>query len=129
MLRSDNAEDSLEGMRILLVEDDPLICLDLETSLVELGALVTSASDVARAVQAIADEALDFAILDFELRAETSEPIAVAARARKLPFLFLSGYGEQDARFERWPGIHILVKPLSVATITRGIWDVLRARD
>ena len=128
MLRSDNAGESLEGMRILLVEDDPLICLDLEASLVELGALVTSATDVSAALQAIADKALDFAILDFELGRETSEPIAAAAKARNLPFLFLSGYGEQDVRFGRWPGIQVLVKPLTAATIARGIWNVLPAR-
>ena len=40
---TDNAGESLRGLRILLVEDDPLIRLDLETSLAEFGAIVTAA--------------------------------------------------------------------------------------
>lgn len=123
-----NAGEFLRGLRILLVEDDPLIRLDLETSLTELGAIVTAAPDVGRALEALAASALDFAVLDFELGAETSEPIAKAAQARSVPFLYLSGYSEHDERFSRWPGIPILAKPLSAARIAHGIKDALKAR-
>ena len=47
MSGADNVGETLRGLRILLVEDDPLICLDLETSLEEFGAIVTAASSVA----------------------------------------------------------------------------------
>jgi CheY-like chemotaxis protein len=125
MSAPDDAGDFLRGLRILLVEDDPLICLDLETSLAELGAMVTAASNVDKALQALDAAALDFAVLDFELGAETSEPIAKAAQARNVPFLFLSGYSEHDERFSRWPGIRVLAKPLSAARIARGIEEAL----
>src|SRR5262245_34929255 len=124
----DNADETLRGLRILLVEDDPLICLDLETSLVDLGAIVTAASSVAAAFAALAIAMPDFAVLDFELGAETSEPVAEVVRARDVPFLYLSGYREHDERFSRWPGISVLAKPLSVARIARGIEDVMRRR-
>src|SRR5262245_39017399 len=90
---------SLEGWRILLVEDDPLILLDLDTSLTELGAVVTATTDGTTALELVGATPLDFAVLDFELGAQTSEPIAVAAQAAGLPFLFLSGYSENDERF------------------------------
>jgi CheY-like chemotaxis protein len=126
MSSADNA--FLQGLRILLVEDDPLIRLDLEESLAELGAIVTAASNVPDALTLIAATTLDFAVLDFELGAETSEPIAHAARARNLPFLYLSGYSEQDARFHGWPAIRVLAKPLSATTVARAIQEVVGER-
>jgi CheY-like chemotaxis protein len=125
MPKKDNAWESLRGRRILLVEDDPLICLDLEASLAELGAIVTAASNVSAALKIVAASMLDFAVLDFELGPETSEPIANAAKARNVPFLYLSGYSENDARFHNWPGVLVLVKPLSAITIAQGIQEVM----
>jgi DNA-binding response OmpR family regulator len=124
----DDAEETLRGLRILLVEDDPLICLDLETSLIDLGAVVTAASSVETAFAALSIAMPDVAVLDFELGAESSEPIAEVVRARKVPFLYLSGYSEHDGRFGRWSGIPILTKPLSAAQLARGIRDILKAR-
>jgi CheY-like chemotaxis protein len=125
---TDNAGDALRGLRILLVEDDPLICLDLETSLAEFGAIVTAVSNVASAFAALAIAMPDIAVLDFELGVETSEPIAEIVQARRVPFLYLSGYSEHDDHFSRWPEIRVLAKPLSAVTIARAIEDVLKAR-
>ena len=128
MSAADNTDEPLRGLRILLVEDDPLICLDLETSLAEFGAIVTAVSNVASAFAALSIAMPDIAVLDFELGAETSEPIAEVVQARKIPFLYLSGHSEHDERFGRWRGIRVLAKPLSAARIARGIQDVLEAR-
>jgi CheY-like chemotaxis protein len=128
MSAPDNTGEFLRGLRILLVEDDPLIRIDLETSLAELGAIVTAVSDVRKALTALEASKLDFAVLDFELSAETSEPVADAARVRNIPFLYLSGYSEHDERFSRWPGIRVLAKPLSAARIAHGIRDVMEDR-
>ena len=103
MSGADNAGESLRGLRILLVEDDPLICLDLETSLEEFGAIVTAATNVAAAFAALAIAMPDIAVLDFELGLETSESIAEVVQARNVPFVFLSGHSEHDERFSRWP--------------------------
>jgi DNA-binding response OmpR family regulator len=128
MSSMDDAEETLRGLRILLVEDDPLICLDLETSLADFGAVVAAASSVGSAFAALSAAMPDVAVLDFELGAETSEPVAEVVRARNVPFLFLSGYSEHDGRFSRWPGIPILTKPLSAAQLARGIRDILKSR-
>jgi DNA-binding response OmpR family regulator len=125
MSNADDAWELLRGLRILLVEDDPLICLDLEVSLSELGATVTAAADVATALKIVAAAALDFAVLDFELGAETSAPIARVATTRNVPFLYLSGYGEHDERFVDWPGIAVLAKPISAVTVARRVREIL----
>lgn len=123
-----DARESLRGLRILLVEDDPLISLDLEVSLSELGAIVTPASSVPVALKIVAAAPLDFAVLDFELGTLTSEPIALAATERNVPFLYLSGYSERDERFARWPGIDVLVKPISALALARRIRGTLARR-
>lgn len=128
MSDTETACGSLRGLRILLVEDDPLICLDLESSLAEFGAAVAAASNAAAALQIVAASALDFAVLDFELGSETSEPIAKAAQARQMPFLYLSGYSERDERFRSWPGIDVLVKPISAVTIAQRIREIVGER-
>ena len=128
MSGADNAGESLRGLRILLVEDDPLICLDLKTSLEEFGAIVTAASNVTAAFEALAIALPDFAVLDFELGAETSESVAEVVQARNVPFVYLSGHSEHDERFSRWAGTRVLAKPLSAARIARAIEDMLKAR-
>lgn len=128
MSAMDTASESLQGLRILVVEDDPLICLDLESSLSDLGAMVAAATNVAAALQIVAATALDFAVLDFELGLETSEPIAQAAQQRQIPFLYLSGYSEQDQRFDRWRGVDVLVKPISAIAVARHIRGLVGAK-
>jgi CheY-like chemotaxis protein len=125
MSDTDTASEPLRGLRILLVEDHPLICLDLESGLSDLGAVVAAATNVTAALQIMAATTLDFAVLDFELGTETSEAVALAARERQVPFLYLSGYSEKDERFGRWPDVSVLVKPISAVTIARHIREML----
>lgn len=120
-----STQTPLTGLSILLLEDDPLIRLDLETSLEDLGAVVLSASDLDSALTYINGALPDFAVLDFELGGETSEPVAALAQQNGVPFVFLSGYGEHDGHFARWAGIEILVKPISVVTVAHAIKRLL----
>lgn len=128
MHQTDDAPVSLQQLRVLLVEDDPLICIDLETSLSDLGAVVAAATNLAKGLEILRTTKLDVAVLDFDLGAETSEPIARAAAERGVPFLYLSGYSERDARFLGWPGIDVLVKPISATAIAECIRELLNRR-
>jgi CheY-like chemotaxis protein len=79
--------------RVLLVEDNTLIALDTEESLYGLGVArvdVAGSSDAALAL--IEAEPPECALLDFNLGAETSEPVAHALFARGIPFAFATGY-------------------------------------
>jgi two-component SAPR family response regulator len=125
MSGADDTRGPLQGVRVLLLEDDPLIRLDLEVSLSELGASVMAASSVASALKLLAVPELDFAVLDFELGAETSEQVAAAAKDLNIPFVFLSGYSKHDGRFSEWPDVEVLVKPISAEAIARHIRDHL----
>jgi len=83
----------LSGRRILVVEDERLIALDIRNFLQGYGCAVLGPVSTTAAALALIDEQLpDAAILDVHLGAETSEPVAEALRAHGRPFLVLSAF-------------------------------------
>ena len=79
---------------VLIVEDDPIIALDFEDTIVGFGVkAVRTAGNVARALDLIADRAPDFALLDVSLTREKSFAIAERLDALAIPFAFVTGYG------------------------------------
>ncbi|APO77933.1 response regulator CheY-like domain-containing protein (plasmid) [Rhizobium etli 8C-3] len=85
--------DELCGRRILVVEDERLIALDIQDILERWGCIVVGPVATATAALAlIADECPDSAILDVHLDGESSEPVAVALQASGRSFLVMSAY-------------------------------------
>lgn len=81
---------------VLLVEDDPIIALDFEDTILGLGVnTVRTAASVARALKMIADRAPDFALLDVGLVREKSFAIAERLDALNIPFAFVTGYAAE----------------------------------
>jgi CheY-like chemotaxis protein len=79
---------------VLIVEDDPIIALDFEDTILGFGVKqVRTAPSVAKALKMIADRAPDFALLDVGLVREKSFAIAERLEALKIPFVFVTGYG------------------------------------
>jgi DNA-binding NtrC family response regulator len=87
---------SSDGMPddVLIVEDDPIIALDFEYTILGFGVkAVRTAGNVAQALDLNADRAPDFALLDVGLIREKSFAIAARLDELKIPFVFISGYG------------------------------------
>lgn len=85
----------LEGLTVLLVEDNLIVALESEELLRSLGAnAVYTASTVLAASNIIKTETLHFAVLDINLGGESSLDFALQVRALEIPFIFASGYGE-----------------------------------
>jgi CheY-like chemotaxis protein len=79
---------------VLIVEDDPIIALDLEDTILGFGvSTVRTAGNVTRALAMIADRVPDFALLDVGLIREKSFAIAEKLAALDVPFVFVTGYG------------------------------------
>ncbi len=85
---------ALTGRRILLVEDDYFIAVDLKTWFEEGGAEVLGpVPSVHEALALIArTSGIDAAVLDINLQDELVYPVADALHARGVPFLFATGY-------------------------------------
>ena len=80
--------------RILVVEDEAMIAMQLEDFLTALGHSVEAiATRMDRAVLLATDIDIDFAILDVNVAGTQSFPVADILRHRGISFMFATGYG------------------------------------
>src|SRR5499433_3323029 len=81
---------------VLIVEDDPIIALDFEDTILGFGvSTVRTAGNVAAALGMIAERVPDFALLDVGLAREKSFAVAERLAALNIPFAFVTGYGAE----------------------------------
>jgi DNA-binding response OmpR family regulator len=86
----------LTRKRILVVEDDYLVAMDIARALERAGAeVIGPAPAVEAALDALARSMPDGAILDINLGGEMAFPVADALMARGVPFIFATGYDAQ----------------------------------
>lgn len=84
--------------RILIVEDEIIIGLDLAEQLTEAGFVVVGIATTAEQGLDLLDrEGCDAAILDVNLGDHTSQPVAQQLAAKRLPFVVLTGYTVEQA--------------------------------
>lgn len=116
--------------RVLVIEDDGLIALDISDTLDELGYVVVGPMrTVESALTTIDNEVVDVALLDVNLRnGETSYPIAEVLSQRGVPFAFLTGYGEADldGSFRDRP---VISKPIDEKTLSETLRKLLPTRS
>ena len=116
----------IPGGTVMLVEDSLIIAMDAEDILLRLGAEhVTTIASVAQGLAELATGTPDLAILDINLGAETSLPIADRLRAAAVPFLFATGYGEQVRLPEAHGAAPVLQKPYTIESVARAIGALL----
>jgi DNA-binding response OmpR family regulator len=106
--------------RILIVEDDALIAMDLEDELTDRGFDPVSAATIAHAQQVLESEPLMFVVLDMHLRSETTFEFARELQERGVAFLFLSG-NDRSSLPEDLQSSKILEKPVHYDTLVEMI--------
>src|ERR1043165_1618215 len=89
-------EKKKAGRRILLVEDEVLICLLIETILPAAGYEVAVANTIDEAMNMIDGAPLAAAILDLNLKGRKVYPVAEKLAALNIPFIFATGGGGKD---------------------------------
>ena len=100
----------LLGLRILVVEDDAIIALDIAGTLADAGATVIGpVYRVARALDLLETSAIDIAVLDYRLESETISPVADRLSTQGIPYLFYTSSRSQVEQAH--PGVPILDKP------------------
>jgi DNA-binding response OmpR family regulator len=109
-------------MRVLVVEDEPLLSMLLEENVTELGHEVAgTAATVDQALALLDDVEVELALLDFSLGHQTtSVPIAVRLRESGIPFLYLSGHRSLVEEGEI-PPAPLLTKPFSLEQLDAAI--------
>ena len=85
----------ITGKRILIVEDEPLVALQLQADLEHAGLLVIGpVGNLAQGMAAATSEDFDAALVDVSLGQEISAPIADQLLLRRIPFAFATGYAD-----------------------------------
>ena len=116
---------SLKGQRVLIVEDEPLIAMELSELLVDAGITVASvAGTIAEARRAVKEGGFDAALLDGNLAGEPVDEIAAALAAKGIPFVFVTGYGRESVpvAFRSAP---ILTKPFTDKQLMSSLGSLL----
>ena len=111
------------NMTVLVVEDEPIVAMHTEDLLTDLGfKTVVVAGGVNRAFKALAATPVDVAVLDVNLNGEKSFPIAEHLAQRSIPFLFATGYSDQETPF---PDAVMINKPFTSVDLESGIRTIL----
>ena len=116
----------LRGLRILVVEDEFLVSLDLEAMVQELGGEVVGPLGSLERAEAVAREAaLDLALLDVNVGGQLVTPVADALAARAIPFVFCTGYDAASLP-ARHAAVPILMKPCQAHELKNALLGALR---
>lgn len=100
--------------KCLVVEDDPIILLDLAETLKDFGwRHVLGVSTLEAAKQIIAESEIRFALLDFDLGGSNTVPLAEELAAKGIPAMFLTAYGNSISLPEGLAHMRVLGKPFS----------------
>ncbi|MHA6344610.1 HWE histidine kinase domain-containing protein [Roseivivax sp. CAU 1761] len=103
---------ALEGLRVLLVEDEHLVGRETAAALRSGGMTVFGPlPSVEQALKVAVAEDFDAAVLDVNLGGERVWPVARAVRARGIPVLFATGYTESIGMLPEFTGTPWLEKP------------------
>jgi DNA-binding response OmpR family regulator len=108
----------LAGCRILLMEDEFLIALEIADALSEAGAEVSGPHvTLSAAEEAAQTEAADLAVLDIDLKGEEVFPAARHLRQRGIPFIFYTGQPEREILRTEFRDVPVCVKPCQPARL------------
>jgi CheY-like chemotaxis protein len=119
--------DKLEGLRVLVVEDEMMVSMLIEDMLAELGCEVVGPASRLDEALAIAKEAeLDCAVLDVNLGGQPIFPLADLLRERGRPFAFATGYGDAGLR-DVDKGSPVLQKPFREGDLARVLGELRAA--
>ena len=119
---------ALNGLRILVVEDEPIIALHMAQTLAEAGAKVIGpAPTVARALHLLDCSQVDAAVVDYRLEGETASLLAHRLAAMSVPFFFHTSSGNNPGLIH--PGVPIVNKPSRPEQLVKAVCDLTRRTE
>ena len=116
---------SLRGCSILVVEDEPLIAMDITTALEKAGAHATTTTTVRHALILAEHDGLSAAIMDHSLGDGEITQLRARLKARGIPYVIYSGYGPVEGASEN--SVYIS-KPVSMDVLMSAVEGLLLGR-
>ena len=116
----------LAGKRVLIVEDDNILAITLAEEFAAEGAeVIGPAATVTDALDVIARNDLDGAIVDINLRGKAAFPVADALADRHIPFVFATGYLVAGHIPVRHADVRRFEKPTAPGVICRALEEAM----
>jgi two-component SAPR family response regulator len=117
---------SLDRIRILIVEDNFVVANALKYLIDGYGGSVAAmVPTLERAFEVLAAEPIDIAVLDIDLNGTSVVPLAEHLRAQRVPFVFLTGYGDEALLPEPLRGHPRFDKPVEAERLVRGMLELV----
>jgi two-component SAPR family response regulator len=121
---------SLQGARILIVEDEVLLAMDLADRLKREGCdVIGPASREAKALAILERDRPDGVVLDLNLDGKLPIDLAKALIARQIPFVIVTGYGNRQFDVPALQQAPRLNKPVKTEALVRALSDLVHAVD
>ena len=118
---TNSAKRFLDGLCVLVVEDEAIISFLLEDMLLDLGAAdVRHAGNLVAALSYLEGHTPDLAVLDVNLGGERVYPVAEKLAAKGVHFIFTTGYGKSGLD-PRWTERPVVQKPFNVEAMTEAL--------
>ena len=123
--RPTNSERSfLRGCSILIVEDEPLIALDLHAALYAAGAGIIAATNAKEGLRLISRNDISAAVIDIRLGNQDSLEVCQALFHHRVPFLFYTAHADADL-LKAWTEVPVLLKPAPSWEIAARIGELI----
>lgn len=118
----------LSNRRILIVEDESLVAMLLETILEDMGCVtvgpIANIDDALALLASDEAETLDGALLDVNVAGREVFPVADVLKARGVPFVFSTGYG-QGGLPDEWRTHATIQKPFTESAVEQALMTAL----
>jgi two-component system, response regulator PdtaR len=112
----------LNGARILVAEDDPVLAFDIIGQLLKAGAQIAGpALSLERTIELANAEQLTCAILDVQLRDGLVFPAARILQGKGVGIVFYTGQHDPEGLKREWPSAQVLVKPAPLDMLIRAV--------
>lgn len=116
---------SLEGHRVLIAEDEPLVALDLALTIEAAGASAIMVHTLEDAIAVARVEPLSAAIVDIKLKDELASPLCALLQCLDVPFVIYSGADIAQFKYKRW----VIPKPAPPDLIIAKLRVLVRKPD
>ena len=116
----------LDNVKVLLVEDEPLVAVGVADQLAGAGAhVIGPCSTTGQAMAALDEHDVDVAVIDYVLADDNSEELQTTLERKGIPFIIVTGYPRVLVR--RDVRQHVLSKPISPEVLASTVKSLSRA--
>jgi two-component SAPR family response regulator len=120
----------LQGARILIVEDEAILAIELENELRREGCdVIGPVSREAKALGVLERDRPDAVVLDLNLNGKLATDLADALVARRIPFVIVTGYGKRQFDIPALQDAPRLHKPIRIQDLVRILAELVRSAD